>query len=149
MSVCTATTWDTRKSVLSWLHQPPVKSLNFAFILNDFSDCVNSPELKTNIRQHDDVIKWKQFPRYWPFVRGIHRSPLNSPHKGQWRGALMFSVICAWINAWVNNREDGDLKRHRTHYNVTGIVCWKHSICILLLHGPIWHYMRHARQLRK
>ena len=38
---------------------------------------------------HDDVIKWKHFPRYWPFVRGIHRSPVNSPHKGQWRGALM------------------------------------------------------------
>ena len=43
---------------------------------------------------HDDVIKWKHFPRYWPFVRGIHRSPGNSPHKGQWRGALMFSLIC-------------------------------------------------------
>ena len=39
---------------------------------------------------HDDAIKWKHFPRYWPFVRGIHRSPRNSPHKGQWRGALMF-----------------------------------------------------------
>ena len=44
---------------------------------------------------HDDVIKWKHFPCYWPFVRGIHRSPVNSPHKGQWRGALMFSLICA------------------------------------------------------
>ena len=44
---------------------------------------------------HDDVIKWKHFPRYWPFVRGIHRSPVNSPHKGQWRGALMFYLICA------------------------------------------------------
>ena len=37
----------------------------------------------------------------WPFVRGIHRSPVNSPHKGQWRGALMFSLICAGINGWV------------------------------------------------
>ena len=44
---------------------------------------------------HDDVIKWKYFPRYWPFVRGIHRSPVNSPHKGQWRGAFMFPLICA------------------------------------------------------
>ena len=51
---------------------------------------------------HDDVIKWKPFPRYWPFVRRIHRSPVNSPHKGQWRGALMFCLICAWINGWVN-----------------------------------------------
>ena len=44
---------------------------------------------------YDDVIKWKHFPRYWPFVRGIHRSPVDSPHKGQWRGALMFSLNCA------------------------------------------------------
>ena len=56
----------------------------------------------------DDVIKWKHFSRYWPFVRGIHRSPVNSPHKGQWRGALMFSLICAWTNGWANNREAGD-----------------------------------------
>ena len=68
---------------------------------------------------HDDVIKWKHFPRYWPFVRGIHRSPVNSPHNGQWRGALMFSLICIWINGWVNNREAGDLRRHRVHYDVT------------------------------
>ena len=52
---------------------------------------------------HDDVIKRKHFPRNWPFVRGIHRSPVNSPHKSQWRGALMFSLICVWINGWVNN----------------------------------------------
>ena len=67
---------------------------------------------------YDDVIKWKHFPRYWPSVRGIHRSPVNSPHKGQWRGALMFSLIC-WINDWVNNVEAGDLRRHRAHYDVT------------------------------
>ena len=68
---------------------------------------------------HDDVIKWKHFPRYWPFVREIHRSPVNSPHKVQRRGALMFSLICARINGWVNNREAGDLRRHRAHYDVT------------------------------
>ena len=66
---------------------------------------------------HDDVIKWKHFPRYWPFVRGIHRSPVNSPHKGQWRRALMFPLICALINGWMNNRDAGDLRRHRTHYD--------------------------------
>ena len=32
---------------------------------------------------HDDVIKWKHFPLYWPFVWGIHRSPVNSPHEVQ------------------------------------------------------------------
>ena len=67
---------------------------------------------------HDDVMKWKHFPRYWPFVRGIHRSPVNSPHKGQWRGALIFSLISVWINGWVNNREAGDWRHHRAHYDV-------------------------------
>ena len=45
--------------------------------------------------------------------------PVNSPHRGQWRGALMFSLICAWINDWVNNREAGDLRRHRCHHDVS------------------------------
>ena len=75
--------------------------------------------LLATLPNHDDVIKWKHFPRYWPFVRGIHRSPVNSPHKGQWRRALMFSLICAWINGWVNNGEAGDLRPHGAHYDVT------------------------------
>ena len=58
----------------------------------------------------DDVIKWKHFPRHLPFVRGIHRSTVNAPHKGQWRGALTFSLICVWRNDWVNNHEAGDLR---------------------------------------
>ena len=66
--------------------------------------------------------QWKHFPRYWPFVCGIHRSPVNSPQKGQWRGTLVFSLICVWINGWVNNREAGDLRRYGAHYDVT--VMW-------------------------
>ena len=72
---------------------------------------------------HDGVIRWKHFPRCWPFVRDIHRSPVNSPHKGQWRGALMFSLICTWINSWVNSREAGDLRRRRAHYDVI-VMCY-------------------------
>ena len=45
-------------------------------------------------------------------------SPAKSPHKVQWRKALMFSFICAWINGWVSNREAGDLIRHRAYYDV-------------------------------
>ena len=74
------------------------------------------------IRLHDDVIKWKHFPRNWPFVRKIHRSPVNFPHKGQWRGALMFSLIYVWINDWANNREAGDLRRQHGHYDVIVMV---------------------------
>ena len=67
---------------------------------------------------HDDVIKWKHFPRYWPFVRGLHRSQRILPRKGQWRGALMFSLICSWTNGW-RHRDAGDFRRHRDHYDVT------------------------------
>ena len=49
----------------------------------------------------------------------------NSPVSGEFpaqrpvgRRALMFSLICAWINGWVNNCEAGDLRRHSTHYDV-------------------------------
>ena len=56
----------------------------------------------------------KHFPRYWPLV--------NSPHKGHWRGALVFSFVCAWINGWVNNLETGDLRPHDAHYYVIVMV---------------------------
>ena len=75
----------------------------------------------------DDVIKWSHFPRPWPFIGGIHRSPVNS-HKDQWHGALMFSLIYAWINDWVNNREAGDLRRHRPHFD---------AIVMILGHIPL------------
>ena len=83
---------------------------------------------------HDDVIKWKYFQRHWPFVRGLHRSPVNFLHKGQWRGALMFSLICVWINDWVNNREAGDLRRHRAHYDV--IVMYAHCFGVVISSFP-------------
>ena len=77
---------------------------------------------------YDDVIKWKHFPRNWPFVRGIHRSRWIPHTKGQWRGALMISLICVWINGWVNNREAGDSRRHRGHYDVN-----------VMYHAHWWH----------
>ena len=81
------------------------------------------PPSRPSLRFHDDVSKWKHFPRYWPFVRGIHRSPVISPHKGQWRGALMFTLICARVIGWVNNGEAGDLRRNRAHYDVI-VMIW-------------------------
>ena len=50
--------------------------------------------------RHNDVIKWKHFPRYWPFMCRIHQSPMNSLLKGQWRGALMFSYCCLTLSRW-------------------------------------------------
>ena len=70
---------------------------------------------------HIEFMKWKYFPLYWPSVRGIHRWSVNFPHKGQWRGALTFSLICAWAKDRVNHRDVSDLIRHRAHYDVTVI----------------------------
>ena len=83
---------------------------------------------KTLLDWHDDVIKWKHFSHCWPFVRGIPRSPVNSPHKGQWRRALMFSLICVWVN----NYKAGDLRRYRAHYDVS--VMGPHIIWRILTH---------------
>ena len=63
---------------------------------------------------YDDVT----FSALLALCAGNSPAPVNSPHKGQWRGALMFSFIYAWINDWVNNREAGDLRRQRGHYDV-------------------------------
>ena len=57
-------------------------------------------------------------------------SPVNSPHKGQWNGALVFSLIGAWMNGWVNNREAGDLRRYRAHHcnDYIESECWPLTI---------------------
>ena len=98
---------------------------------------------------HDDVIKWKHFPRNWPFVRKIHRSPVNFPHKGQWRGALMFSLIYVWINDWANNREAGDLRRQHGHYDVivmpTSMKTWKLGCGWSIVCRRCSHYISHSR----
>ena len=89
-----------------------------------FDLCVTVDILLTSAS--DDVIKWKHFPRYWPFVRGIHRSLVDSHHKGQWRGAVMLFFICAWTNGWANNRGASDL----TRYDVTcngSYFTWYHT----------------------
>ena len=90
--------------------------------------------------EHDDVIKWKHFPRYWPFVRGIHWSPVNSPHKGEWRSALVFSLICIWINSSANNREAGDLRRHRSRYNLTVMSLSKWHLLVTKIPSKRWHF---------
>ena len=83
-----------------------------------FSECQNEHPVNDYFI-HDDVIKWNHFPCYRPFVWEIHRSAMNSPHKGQWRGALIFSLIRAWTNSWVYNRGAAcDLRRHRAHGDV-------------------------------
>ena len=65
----------------------------------------------------------------------IHRGPVNSPHKGQWRGAWVFSLICTRINGWVNNGEAGDLRHHRAHFDV--IVMYVFNVCVCVC---VWRW---------
>ena len=113
--------WMYRKFSFRQLSMQPVTEWNFmknqnisVLVLASYS--VICPLMAQHC-PHDDVIKWKHFPRYWPFVRGIHRPPVKSPHKGQWRGALMFSLIYAWTDSWTNNGDAGDSIRYRAHYD--------------------------------
>ena len=96
--------------------------------------------------KHDDVTKRKHFPRYWPFVRGIHQSPVNAPHKCQWCGALMFSLICAWINGWENNGEAGVLRRLCAHYDVIVRKDRVQQITAKLWAHFIWSLRRHCNR---
>ena len=63
-----------------------------------------------------------------PVIGGF--SLVDSPHKGQWRGDLMFSLICAWTNGSANNQDAGDLSRHRAHYGVTATTPMVNMHCI-------------------
>ena len=101
---------DFMLNILSWAF--PVKSTS--------NKCSKPSFIIVRIgswRRH----QMETFSALLAIVRG-HRPPVNSPHKGHWRRAVIFLMICAWINGWVNNREAGDLRRHRTHYDVT--VMW-------------------------
>ena len=95
------------------------------------------------------VIQWwrhqmEKFPRCWPYVRGIHRSPVNSPHKGQWRRALMFSLICLDKRLSKQSR--------RRWFETPSRSLWRHSDVLILCydcwststhffwHQNIWNY---------
>ena len=69
-----------------------------------------------------------------------------APHKGQWRGVLMFSLICTWITDWVNNRDAGDLRRHRAHHDVIVMSDPCEFPCVSRYMAKSWRYSH--RKLR-
>ena len=66
-------------------------------------------------------------------------SPVNSPHKGQWRGALMFSLIYAWTSGWENHWDAVDLRCYRAHYDAIVMRCDTDSITVKSMIS--WHGM--------
>ena len=129
ISVCSKSAVTPRDtSTIGW-NRTKMLTINVKMYLSSFIWLLNILNTFSRIRreffkladEHDDVTKWKHFPLYWPLLRGILRSPVNSPNKGRPDRALMFSLICTWTNGWVNNRDAGDLRRRSAHYNVTVI----------------------------
>ena len=104
------------------MHFPSNPDLNVT-LKDTERDAVDPGQLK---EKYICISWWRHqmetFSALLALCAGNSSVPVNSPHKGQWRGALMFSLICVWINGWVNNPEAGDLRRYRAHYDVTGTV---------------------------
>ena len=83
-------------------------------------------------------------PRYWPFVRGIHRSPVNSPHKGQWRGALMFSLFCKRLKKQWRHRWFETLSRPLwRHCNAIWNSSWARMTYLIICDRCIWPSILH------
>ena len=109
-----------------------------------------SATYRISILRAQDCLWWRHqletFSALLAISAGNSPVPVKSPHKGQWRGALMFSLICARINGWVNNREAGDLRLHRAHYDVTVMYMYRNvfvpfvSHCVLSPGQLAWVY---------
>ena len=93
-------------------------------VLQWFRELLGPDQTRSHCPNQSGWIPWwrhqmETFSALLAICAGNSPVTVNSSHKGQWRGALMFSLKCAWINGWVNNREAGDLRGHPTHYDVT------------------------------
>ena len=115
---CPAITWTMSTYLkLGSQEQTSVKfQLRCIFIWKN-KQCV----LKSYLQNNNVIIKRKYFQCYWPFVRGIHWWLMESSHKDQWRGALIF-FICTGTKGWTNNQDASDLRHHCTHYDIT-VMC--------------------------
>ena len=90
--------------------------------------------------------RMETFSALLTFCAGNSPVPVNSPHKGQWRGALMFSLIWTSTNGLVNNREAGDLRRHRAHYVIVMICSRYHALVIWYHHWRCETFGIHVSQ---
>ena len=108
---------NLHETIIGWCHISE-QMCYMVFHLSRFSTI-----MKTLVYRHSYTMMTSSngniFRVTGPLCGEFTGPPVNSPHKGQWRGALMFPLICVWINDWVNNREAGDLRRYRGHYDVT------------------------------
>ena len=126
----------------SWHQEPIGLSPGYVPMVMDFKEAIRLDMLRSTIEtMGPDCVHGKHPYPWWRHqietfsaLLAIHRSPVNSPHKGQWRGDFMFSLICVWLNGWVNNGEADDLRRYRAHYYVTVMqFIYMYMECVLSL----------------
>ena len=122
----------TLLAILQWPQCPWIYNNEYKYIYSIYQDLTIQPQQSKSLRNKTSLYAYFMItssngnifrvtgPLCGEFTG---RSPVNSPHKSQWRGALMFSLICAWTNDRVNNRDAGNLRRHRPHYDVIVILC--------------------------
>ena len=102
-----------------------IRNMKYQYFCTDLLRNCNPENIlrSTGTKPQEHIAWWRRqmetFSALLALCAGNSPVPVNSPHKGQWRGALMFSLICVRINDWVNNREAGDVRRHRGHYDVS------------------------------
>ena len=119
--------------MINYEDQTQMLLISFRLLVLFIPELRNKEKLPNLNQMYDDVIKWKFFPRYCLFV-----------HKGQWRGDLLFSLIWASINRWVNNCEAGVCSLWR-HCNVKDMVGSRNGVPVratLIMSIP-WGWNNH------
>ena len=130
---CQINITPTLHQMMAWCDEPLSQPMRFSLLTHIYV-----------------LLKWKHISRHWPFVQGIHRFDRWIPRtKGKWRGALMlFFFICALTNDWANNLDAGDLRRHRSRYDVTVMENYQwtrwHEHNLGAMHGCLLSIQRHA-----
>ena len=144
ISVSCCSRWSCHNDIVKWKHCP-----RCSCIINVIATC------RKNFSQWESSFLWKLRCHWLKFLRRVAKTlviqgpgllcgefagdrwPLNSHHKGQWHIVLMFSLICDWTNGGVNNRDHGDLRCHRVHYDVT--------VMINIFHGWFTLWLSHGK----
>ena len=116
-SASLAFAWKIHRWPLNFPHKGPVTRKCFYLMTPSCSIC--HIQCQAIVWNSDHTLskytfKWRINPTWWR----IKWWPVNSPHKDQWRRASMFTLICTWLNVWVNNRGAGDLRRLQAHDDV-------------------------------
>ena len=134
--------WYLMPSLIGWNVDQRHIALKYKFITCAGNGLLSHRHIQC-VSWNRNFVPWRHhqmeaFPVLLAICAGNSPVTGDFPHKDQWRGALTFSLICAWINGWVDTRGSGYLRRHRTHFDVTVI---RILVCFAMFrHRPLYPY---------